>query len=173
MGGAVLIADASGLILFAGAGHLDILQGTVEEVRVPGEVHQEVVQAKPDRPDARLVAEAVQEGWVVVEAPDPDVLDRIERRHPRIGRGETAAIALARSLGEESVLIDDHAGRGAAKLEGLRPVGSLGVLAAAVRSGVVADKVEAGRVLRDLLRAGLWVDAAVIEEFWLEIGGRP
>lgn len=56
---------------------------------------------------------------------------------PRLGEGERAAIALARSIGATLLLMDDRAGVEAARSEGLEATGTLGVLARAASRGLV------------------------------------
>ena len=55
----------------------------------------------------------------------------------RIDEGESEAIALALEIRADFVLIDDAAGRLVADEVGLRPIGALGVLLRAKRSGLI------------------------------------
>lgn len=78
--------------------------------------------------------------WLEVQAPT--------RRLPataRLGQGEAAAISLASELGADVLLIDERDGTRVARAEGLFATGTLGVLKAASKRGLV--------VLRDALTA--------------------
>ncbi len=162
-----MIADASPLIVFAKAGRLELLAAVVGSVEVPAEVRAECVDLAPELPDAALLRDAFEEGWLVVADAPVRELARVRRRHPHLGLGETAALALARARGGV-LLVDDRAARRAAKLEGVRPVGCLGVLAAAIRQELLNPE-EAHRAFSDLLEAGLWVSGTVADRFWQSV----
>lgn len=55
----------------------------------------------------------------------------------RLDPGERAAIALAHALGAGLLLIDDRAGASAARGEGFRVTGTIGVLVDAARQGLI------------------------------------
>lgn len=169
-----MITDSSVLILHARARHLSLLRHIFSTLHAPPAVVQEAVNAKPDAPDAERTQRAIHEGWIVeTEPPDDAALESLTHRYTTIGEGEKAAIALAVGRDDDDILMDDHEARQAARLEGLRPVGSLGVLARAYGSGVLEDKHEVQAVLRDLLAAGAWLHPEVLEAFWSRLDGRP
>lgn len=168
-----MIADSSPLILFARAGRLDLLQRLFEEISIPSAVRDEVVVQAGQRPDAKQVDREIESGWIQVHDPSEGAVGTLASRHPNLGAGEKAAIALALDLEAGSLLMDDGSARRAAKLEGLRPVGCLGVLARAHGRGLVQDTTQLARLLRGLIDAGLWVSSDVVEAFWAHLGGRP
>jgi predicted nucleic acid-binding protein len=55
----------------------------------------------------------------------------------RIGRGERDAILLAQETGADDILLDDQVGRREAERRKLHTVGTLGVLRAASRAGLL------------------------------------
>jgi predicted nucleic acid-binding protein len=167
-----VIADASVLIVFVRAQRLDVLLRTVGKVSVTREVHAEAVDAAGDRPDAQAIARAVEGGRIARVVADRRRLDQIASRYPNLGRGEASVIACALQRKEKVVLMDERAARRAAAIGGLRVVGSLGVLARALHAGVIGSRRELGRVLQDLLEAGLWVSPDLVEAFWQDVGGR-
>jgi predicted nucleic acid-binding protein len=173
LGEARVIADASVLITFARAERLELFFRTLEKVRVPRAVVEETVDAASQKPDAQAIARALERGQLaVVPVRSPNIL-RIMRRYPNLGPGESAVIAAALQHREETVLMDERAARRAAVLEGLEPVGSLGILARARRKGKLRSNEELGLAVRDLVAAGLWVSPDIVEAFWAEIGERP
>lgn len=168
-----MIADSSVLILFARAERLVLLEDTVGRLEAPDAVLEEAIDAKPERSDARALA-ALRDAKRLEEVPvPPEPVDVLRDRYANLARGETAVLAAALDRDEDVVLLDERQARQAARLEGLEPVGSLGVLARAYREGLLEDKAALAEAVRDVLDAGLWVSADVIEVFWARIGGRP
>lgn len=168
-----MIADASVLIVFSRGQRLDLLRRTVGTVGVTRAVRDEAIGAAPRRPDAASLVQAFRRGHIVAVGVTSRRIESVIRRYPNLGRGEASVLAAALQRGEREVLIDERAARRAATLEGLQPVGSLGVLARARRMGVLKSNVEVAAAVRDVLSAGLWVAPDVVEAFWGSMGGRP
>ena len=57
----------------------------------------------------------------------------------RLGRGEAEAIVLAKELGADPLILDDHQARQAARRQRLPVLGTLGVLVAAKHAGLVSE----------------------------------
>jgi predicted nucleic acid-binding protein len=145
-----IVCDTSPLLLFARADRLGLLPALYQRLVVPGAVLQEVnVQA--DEP-ARQIQVHVQQ----------DVFQRKEAQGrslnavgENMGRGERAAIALARELDAELVVLDDEQGRTEARRHGLSITGSIGILIEAKERDVIASM---RRELDRLVEEGLWID---------------
>lgn len=172
MGGESVISDSSVLIVFARAERLEVLTQAVGRVAITPDVRDEAIDAARDLPDARALARALDRGRIVEVPIALGRVGAVARRYPNLGRGEASVIAAALARQETVVLMDERAARRAAALEGLRPVGSLGVLARARRAGTVRSNADLARILKDLLGAGLWVSPEVIEAFWESVGPR-
>ncbi len=71
--------------------------------------------------------------WLAVH-PDPD---GSAEALPRLDEGERAAIALAHALGAGLLLIDDRAAVAAARQQGFRVTGTVGLLADAAAEGLL------------------------------------
>lgn len=168
----IAVADASLLVLFARAGRLDLLHGLFYRVEVPPAVKAECVDALPERLDARVIQTAISQGWIRVVAPDAARQKELNARYPDLGAGERQTIALGRSAKPRPILMDDLYARRIAQLEGLEPVGTLGVLARALLVGL-EDRSATARILESLLSAGYWVSPDLVEAFWRSVGGRP
>lgn len=167
-----MISDSSPLILFARAGRLSQLEGTVGSIEIARQVEMETVERASGRQDARIISDAIDAGWITVLEVAQERYTRMGERHPNLGPGEQATIGLALEEDADAILLDDAAARRAAELEGVQPVGCLGVLARAYQRGTLADKPALAQAVRDLLEAGLWVSADVIEAFWTGLDGR-
>ncbi len=72
--------------------------------------------------------------------PDPELM------HVRIHAGEREAILLAQELKADELIMDDLTGRREAERRHLRVTGTVGVLRAAARGGVVNLKDALGRL---------------------------
>jgi predicted nucleic acid-binding protein len=76
-----------------------------------------------------------------------------------LGAGESEVIALAVERGSTRVVIDDLAGRKCGLSHGLDVIGTIGVVVAAHRKGLVADPAD---VFSELRAAGMWLSDSVV-----------
>ena len=136
-------------------GALDVLRLLYGKILAPGAVAAEIetgIQAGVSLP----VLEDLP--WAKIrEVPAPSW------PIPRdIHRGEAEVIALARSIEDTSVILDDLAAKRHAKLLGLRTTGTLGVLLKAKQSGILT---ELAPVVEHLTDAGFRLADSTREEF--------
>jgi hypothetical protein len=134
---AAVLCNASPLMALGKLNRLDLLAGLFDEVRLPRAVYDEVV------PQALLTAYA-----------PPVVLDP----------GETEVLALAQSLGDPLVLLDDEIARAEARRLNLRLCGTLGILVRAHRGGLISlDQAEL--LIREIAaRPDIWIAARLCEQ---------
>jgi hypothetical protein len=129
-----VVSNASPLIAFQQLGQLGLLGSLFGTVLAPPAVMRE----------ARSVLE--RPGWLVERAlaqPLPATI-----RRAGLGAGESEALALALELRADRVLLDELAGRKLAQRLGLPVIGSVGVLLAAKRRGLIPSVREPLDVLR-------------------------
>lgn len=149
---AVVVADASPLILLAAVGRLDLLRSLYGRVVVPPAVWREVVLDGRGRPGCLEVRDAA---WIDVAAlRDPE---RAERKAAELGPGEAEAFGLYEELGAELVLVDDLRARSYAMRNGIAILGTAGVLLGAKRFGFLGEVREALDAVR---AAGLFLSEA-------------
>lgn len=146
----ILVVDATPLIILGRAGYLDLLKLQFERVVVPESVWEEVTADGGQRAGAAAIMRAT---WLE-RYPDATTL-----AEERLGRGETQAIAIARSMDGCWVAIDDRAARAEAKKHGLPTIGTLGLLARAHRRGELDDLATA---IASVKEAGLWVTPELV-----------
>jgi predicted nucleic acid-binding protein len=147
----MIISDSTPLIYLAKIGKLPLLKEFFGEVLIAEEVKREVVDRGKDHgsPDAFVVENALNEGWIKVErAKRMEGLEEFG-----IHEGEAETISLAVHLNEKRVLVDQTHARLAAKALGIRPVGTVYVLLRALRRGFI-DRRGYLKALEDLVRAG-------------------
>lgn len=157
-----VVADTRILVVFARARRLFLLRDLFDRLVVPRAVAAEWRAPGPQADDVLLLERAVDDGWLEIHtAPESP------SAHANLGPGEAEALALAAIAPPSIVLLDDALARAAARIHGLRAVGTLGILASARERGRSADDILAD--LRALLSAGLWVRADLVERFRSEV----
>jgi uncharacterized protein len=130
----IVISDTSPVRALANLGLLNLLRQLFDEVILPRAVAVELSQPRDGQSVISLddLAEfsflKVQE---VSESSD------VERFLVDLERGESEALALAIELRADVILIDELAGRAAARREGLEVIGVLGVLREAKLRGLI------------------------------------
>lgn len=156
-----VVADATVLIFLGKLRRLEWLHDVYETVLVPTTVHEEVVEQGKElgAPDAVRVESAIDDGWIDVQAIDTH--EDVERYD--LDAGEAAVLSLALALDHDEVLVDEESVREVARLEGLRPRGTLFVLFTALRDGEITFD-EFIELLEKLLEEGFYLDEAVYLE---------
>jgi predicted nucleic acid-binding protein len=144
----LVIADTGPINYLVLIGNIDLLPILFEKVILPS-----AVQAELTDPDAPLSVR----NWI---ADPPAWLDIHETPGSQfdhgsvegLDEGETAAIALAISLGADLLLMDDRKGVMVARGKGLRVTGTLGVLDIAAQRGLVNFAQAVNRLRRTTFR---------------------
>lgn len=142
----MVVADTGPLIALARVGHLDLLRRLYEQISIPPAVRDELAIGS-DRPGAKVLAVALEAGWVTVALAPNLASDLAQILDP----GEAEAIALAETHGARILVIDDARGRRIARRRGIAVVGVAGVLLAAKSTGAIAA---VGPVLKAMTSAG-------------------
>ncbi|MDE0217836.1 MAG: DUF3368 domain-containing protein [Spirochaetaceae bacterium] len=157
-----VVADASPLTFLGKIRQLAVIRRVLgDDVVVPQQIREEVLAPPLDR------AESVELHRFLAAA-------RVERvDSPRdfvagMSRADNAAMTLAVRLKADLLLTDDRTVRRLATVEGVRALGTLGVLLLALRRRLV-DRAEVRRLIDDLVgshgfRIGVELYAAVIRE---------
>lgn len=133
-----VVTDSTVLIYLTRLGELSLLGKLFGPILVPEAVYEEVVvrgRSEGYR-DAIAVEDAAEDDLTVATLSDEvqDTANRI-RDDSALGRGEAAAIALARDQ-EARCLTDDHAARTTATAMGVEVGGTIFVLLAGLDAGV-------------------------------------
>lgn len=153
----IVVSDAGPLIYLGGVGHLALLRDLFGRVIVPQHVWNEVVEIGGERAGSAAVASAAS--WIDVRAPGPTALT--ERLARLLDAGEAAAIVLCHELGADLLLCDDLQARRVAAAQGIRVVGTLGLLVRGKRAGLL-DAV--APILNEMLAHGMRVSPELVEE---------
>lgn len=124
----LLVADTSPLLALARLNFLTILSQLFSSVCVTQTVMAECL-AKPASRDAIRIKEAVADGRLII-VDDPVV--RLSLKYLDAGEASVLEYAIQHSA---TILVDERAGRLAAKAHHLNVVGALGILLVAKRKG--------------------------------------
>ena len=119
----IIISDTSTLLALYEIGEISVLQRMFGKIVTTSTVQREFEYPLPS--------------WIVVRDPPTEEVRRVQEQF-KLDLGETTAIALALSLPESTLLIDETAGRHAAKKLGIQITGTLGILLIAKEQGIVS-----------------------------------
>jgi predicted nucleic acid-binding protein len=150
----LVIVNASPLVFLGNAGRLELLRAVgSSRILVPQAVFDEVTSSKHcDRASA-----AVQEAsWIERSAVSTIPMSVAAWD---LGAGESEVIAMGLSNRHARLVIDDLAGRKCGLAHGLGVVGTLGVVVAAHRRGMVEDPAS---IFAELRAAGMWLSDALL-----------
>jgi predicted nucleic acid-binding protein len=126
----IVVSDTSSLLALAVVNRLDLLQRLFDAVVIPQAVFSELAAS------SRYVIEAIQTAsWITVKrASDEKLIHELESF---LDRGESEAIALAKELRADLLLIDERKGRREASRLGISIIGLIGVLARAKQNDFI------------------------------------
>ena len=131
----LIVADTSPLFYLARLNLLSVLRELYGEIHIPFTVWTETLAGRIRHP--LLLPQfhtARDSGWLVISPNSPPILlPEIDG----LDAGERDALALAKFLHADLILMDERFGRSAAGKIGLSFIGTLGVLAAAKRAGLI------------------------------------
>ncbi|NEP60921.1 MAG: DUF3368 domain-containing protein [Symploca sp. SIO2G7] len=161
MSNAAIIADSSPLISLAIIEQLELLPQLYQRILLPPAVWDEVTVQGAGLPGARAVS---QVKWLEIQAPEPIILEPLSIL---VDRGEAEAIALAQSIPDSTLLLDDAQARRVAERLGISRVGTLGILRRAKKAGLITEiKV----YIEQLRRNGIYIRSNLIEAVLRDVG---
>jgi len=159
-----VVANASPLIFLSRAGHLPLLHHFAGRVLVPRPVADEIRLKGGEDVTARAISET---SWMEV-VPAPTIPEEISQWG--LGPGEAAVLAIAAANPGMEAVIDDLAGRKCAAHLGIPVRGTLGIVLAAKRRGLIP---QAQVVIEDMLRSGLYLSRPVLHEALRRVDEEP
>ena len=160
-----VLSNAGPLMALGKLNRLHLLSGLFDQVQIPRAVYDEVVteglvRGAPEALTVRLFWQRQQ--WPIIDVPEallsayapPVVLDP----------GETEVLALAQSLADPLLLLDDEVARAEARRLKLRLYGTLGILVQAYRGGVLS-RDQAELLIREIAaRPDIWIAAKLCDQ---------
>lgn len=146
-----IVSNTGPIIGLAKIGMIGLLKGFAGEVLIPPFVHKELFGKTGA--ETTHIENAISDFIKVapVNMPGPSETDTLSE----LDEGEKQAVTLAYNLGKDVLLlIDDQAGRRAARKLGVSVTGLIGLLVLAKEKGLV-ERV--GHLLDELVEAGYWL----------------
>jgi len=153
------IANASPIIALGLIDRLQLLSDLAPEVVVPPAVVEEVARGRDAASRALEGARGMQFPTAVTPAPTVLMWG--------LGAGETEVLSLALELPRSEVVLDDLAARRCAAAVGVAYRGTVGVVLAAKRRGLIPA---AGPVLEELRTAGLFLGGDLVRDALALVG---
>lgn len=147
----VVVSDTSPLHYLILCNAVNVLPQLFRQVVIPPTVFREMQQ--PNTPSLIRQWAAALPSWVAVQTP------KVLTLALDIDAGEMEAICLAQEIHAAAVLMDDRAGRNAAKQCGLAVVGTIGLLEQAAIRGLI----ELPTVLARLRQTNARLDPKLIQ----------
>ena len=151
-----IVSDTGPIIGLAKIGKVELLKALGSEVLIPPFVHKELF-GKTGAETTHIenaLGDFIKVAPVnVLEPSEADILAELDE-------GEKQAVALASDLGEGVLLlIDDFAGRQAARKLGIAVTGLIGLLLLGKERGLVG---RVGPLLDELRQAGYWLSDEIV-----------
>lgn len=156
---AAAIADSGPLISLARINKHELLSRLFSKILVPPEVWNEVTVKGQGLPGAYEISRVT---WITIQTPDPQLVRPLSIL---VDAGEAEAIALAQSMPDCIILLDDSRARKIAERLNIKQIGTAGLLLRAKRMGLV-EKIKPH--LDSLLENGIYIrqelmDAVLID----------
>jgi predicted nucleic acid-binding protein len=160
-----VLCDAGPLMTLGKLNRLDLLAGLFGEVQIPRAVYDEVVtqgltRGAADAVTARLFWQS--QHWPIVDVPETMLSAYVPP--VSLDPGELEVLALAQSLADPLVLLDDEVARAEVRRLKLRLCGTLGILVRSYRQGLLSlDQAEL--LIREIAaRPDIWIAARLCEQ---------
>jgi len=130
----VIVSDTSPISNLLLIGKLDVLYNTVGEIIIPQQVAYEIDQLRKFNINLENFNKA---NWITIKKPtDAGFVDSLRTV---LDAGEAQAIALAKELNADYILIDERLGRNLAQKYSLNTIGLLGILIKAKQKGLLPE----------------------------------
>ncbi len=165
-----MIVNASPLILFGKIQKINILNQLYGIIYITQSVYDEVVKKglSKNASDALIVEEHIKKEDIKIKKLTNEGIEKssfLQGINPQINKGEADTIALALQEKEKVFVIDEKKAREVAKLQGLKPKGSLRVILEAYQKNILNEK-EIKEILTQMTATKFRVSAEIINMFW-------
>ena len=161
MTNSVIVADSSPLIALAVIDQLDLLPNLYKRVLIPPAVWDEVTVKGIGMPGSQSVS---QVQWLEIESPS---VENVSALSIFVDRGEAEALALAQSIPDSIILLDDAQARRVAERLGIPRIGTLGILRRAKKAKLIH---EVKSYIEPLRVNGIYIHDSLIKAILRDVG---
>ena len=155
----IVVSNASPLIILAGIGFFELTKYLFKEIIISQEVWDEVVINGAGLPGSREAQQGFQSGWIHVKPLAKSDQLTAWRNQYNLGAGELATIILAKEIQADVALMDERRARNLALSEGVKVLGSIGIIELGYQKGEVT---ELRQVYQMLLSNGTYMDRRLL-----------
>ena len=146
----IIVSDTSCISNLQIIGKLELLHSIYGELIIPEGVYKELLELKKFYPSLEKIHNY---SWIEVRKVQDTLF--VEKLKLELDQGESEAIALAKELSADALVIDEIIGRKVALQYGISVIGILGVLILAKRKNLIFS---VKTILDELkMKAGFWV----------------
>lgn len=145
----MIVSNATPLIYLAKIGKSELLKDLFGKIYVSEQVKLEIVDNGKllGKKDSYIIEKAIKDGWIIV------MKAKAQKIPIPLDAGEESTICLALQKKASIVLIDEASARTAAKLMGLKPLGTAGVLLSSLKKRKIKHE-EFLSLIENLLKEG-------------------
>ena len=152
----IIVSNTGPIIALSKAGYINLLMEICKEVRIPPVVHRELLGKIGS--ETEYIDRALNDFVQVTEIGPLD--KKVEIAAGDLDEGEKQAIGLAFTYGKDVLLLmDDYAGRNAAKKLNIPTTGVIGLLIMAKEKGVIEN---VGKIIEEMRYQGYWLSDELI-----------
>ncbi|NJN77500.1 MAG: DUF3368 domain-containing protein [Saprospiraceae bacterium] len=159
----IIVSDTSPISNLILIHRLNLLQIIFKEVIVPPSVHKEIIALKQFGINLELYENS---DWIKIMKPSDE--NEVQKLMNDLDAGESEAIALAKEINANLLLIDERAGTNKALAEGLTTVGLVGVLIKGKKLGIIENIAPILTQLKE--DAGFWLGKKLTAIVLKEVG---
>ncbi len=153
----LIVSDTSPISNLILIGRLSLLRDMYQVVIVPPKVHAEVLALEDFGEDISAYTTA---NWFEIKAPENAAL--VQQLLEKLDEGEAEAIALAKELSADFLLIDERRGWKIADEMGISSIGLIGILLKAKQAGLLPSVMSVVDELRT--KAEFWIKDSFYEQ---------
>ncbi len=169
-----MISNSSPLIIFGKINQLELLKKVFKNIVISESVYKEVVEKGKEKnaSESFLIDDYIKIGKFEVKRLSKKFKERTNalfKIYRSLDYGEAETIGLALQEKEKNVLIDEKIARDVAKLHGLFPLGTLGILLLAFKKKLIKEK-EVEKLVNEILLTDFRISGNLIQEFWKLFG---
>ena len=153
----LIVSDTSPISNLILIKQLEILQSLYQSIVVPPKVHSEILALTQFGED---ISEYLDADWIQIKEPSNTQL--VTQLLEKLDEGEAEAIALAKEIEADYLLIDERKGWRIADSMGIQSIGLIGILLKAKREGIIPNVMSVVDKLR--FEAEFWIKDSFYEE---------